>query len=147
MKTYLIPFLLTIILPAILVACNNDKEKVLDLESEVLTLHDEVMPKLDEIMTLKSRLSKKIQRMDSLQNEGVSGNDLAENRMKAVDLNQKLNESDKMMMDWMRGYKGDSAKKLKPAQAILYFENEKKKITVVKDFTLKSIQDTKTYLN
>ncbi len=143
MKNYLIIFVLAFILSA----CNSDKEKVLELEGQVLALHDEVMPKLDEIMTLKARLSKKIQAIDSLQNEGVSGNNLAQNRMQAVDLNQKLNESDKMMMDWMHGYKGDSAKKLKPAQSILYFENEIKKMSGVKEFTFKSIQDAKNYLN
>jgi predicted RNase H-like nuclease (RuvC/YqgF family) len=129
-----------------LLGCNQDKEKVLELETEVLTLHDEVMPKLSEIMTLKSKLSKKIVSMDSLQNEGISGNNLAEQRMKAVDLNQKLNESDKLMMDWMHSYNGDSAKKLKPQQSVLYFENEKKKIIHVKEFTLKSIQDATSYL-
>ena len=127
--------------------CNGDKEKVLELETEVLTLHDEVMPKQSEIMALKSKLSRKIVRMDSLQNEGITGNNLAEERMRAVDLNQKLNESDKLMMDWMHQYNGDSAKKLKPQQSLLYFENEKKKMIHVKEFTLKSIQDATSYLN
>ena len=124
----------------------NDKEKVLDLEAEVMTIHDEVMPQMDDIMTLKSKLSKKIQEMDSLQNIGVSSNTLAEQRIKAVDLNQKLNESDKAMMSWMHAYRGDSAKKLKPQEATMYFEAEREKILLVKQTTLKSIQDAKTFL-
>jgi len=137
----------TLAITILLFGCNKEKENVIELETEVLALHDEVMPKLEEIMTLKSKLSKKILSMDSLQNEGISGNNLAEDRMKAVDLNQRLNESDKLMMDWMHAYNGDSAKKLKPQQSLLYFENEKKKMIHVKEFTLKSIQETKSYLN
>ncbi len=140
-------YLFALALFFLLSGCNGDKEKVLELETEVLTLHDEVMPKQGEIMALKSKLSRKIVRMDSLQNEGITGNNLAEERMRAVDLNQKLNESDKLMMDWMHQYNGDSAKKLKPQQSLLYFENEKKKMIHVKEFTLKSIQDATSYLN
>ena len=84
--------------------------------------------------------------MDSLQNEGISGNNIAEARIKAVDLNQKLNESDKLMMSWMNEYKGDSAKKLKPGEAIAYFENEQKKIEDVKQITIKSINEAKSFL-
>ncbi|WP_149242960.1 viral A-type inclusion protein [Dyadobacter sp. 32] len=140
-------YLFALALSFSLSGCNGDKEKVLELETEVLALHDEVMPKQSEIMALKSKLSRKIVRMDSLQNEGITGNNLAEERMRAVDLNQKLNESDKLMMDWMHQYNGDSAKKLKPQQSLLYFENEKKKMIHVKEFTLKSIQDATSYLN
>ena len=132
---------------SVLLSCaQGDKDKVTELEGEVMTVHDEVMPQMDEIMTLKAKLSRKIVSMDSLQNEGISGNTLAEERIKAVDLNQKLNESDKLMMDWMHEYRGDSAKKLKPEQAILYFENEKKKIESVKQITTKNINDTKAFL-
>ena len=127
-------------------SCGKDTDKVLELESEVMTIHDEVMPRMDDIMTLKAALSKKIMKMDSLQNEGISGNTLAAERMAAADFNQKLNESDKLMMDWMHSYRGDSAKKLKPEQAILYFESEKKKIEDIKLSTAKTINDAKTFL-
>ena len=133
-------------LAAVLFSCGKDKDKVIELEGEVMAIHDDVMPRMDEIMTLKSQLSKKIVKMDSLQNEGISGNTLAEERMKAVDLNQKLNESDKLMMEWMHTYRGDSAKNLKPAEAVLYFETEKKKIEDVKQITIKSIKDAQEFL-
>lgn len=140
--------LLILTLLAVCAACGKDKdqEKIAGLETEVLAIHDEVMPKSADIMSLKSQLSKKIQGIDSLQNVGVSSNTLAEQRIKAVDLNQKLNESDKLMMDWMHGYRGDSAKKLDPKEAITYFEKEKDKILLVKQTTLKSIQEAKTFL-
>jgi hypothetical protein len=140
-------FLILSVLALGLFGCRNDKEKVLKLEAELLALHDEVMVKLDEIMTLKSRLSSKIQSMDSLQNEGISGNDLAQQRMKATEINQKLSESDKLMMKWMQEYNGDSAKNLKPAESILYFEKERAKMEAVKTVTLKTIQEAKDYLN
>lgn len=127
-------------------SCNKDADKVLELEGEVMTIHDEVMPQMDDIMTLKSKLSKKIIHMDSLQNEGIAGNNIAEQRIKATEVNQKLNESDKLMMDWMHEYRGDSAKKLKSEEAILYFEAQKKKIIDVKEITSKNIQEAKSFL-
>ncbi|WP_159466606.1 viral A-type inclusion protein [Dyadobacter sp. 3J3] len=130
-----------------LLSCNKNADKVLELEGEVMTIHDAVMPQMDDIMTLKSKLSKKIIHMDSLQNEGVAGNTIAEERIKATEINQKLNESDKLMMDWMHEYRGDSAKKLKPEEAILYFELQKKKIIDVKEITSKNIQEAKTFLD
>jgi hypothetical protein len=141
-------YLLTVTALFFIYGCdsNAEKDKITGLESEVLTIHDEVMPKMDEIMTLKSQLSKKIQAMDSLQNEGISSITFAEERIKAVDLNQKLNESDKLMMKWMHEYRGDSAKKLKSDQALAYFEKEKEKILNVKQTTIKSIQEAQTFL-
>jgi len=129
-------------------ACGKDKdqEKLTGLETEVLAIHDEVMPQQEDIMSLKSQLSKKIQGIDSLQNVGVSSNTMAEQRIKAVDLNQKLADADKLMMDWMHAYRGDSAKKLEPKEALLYFEKEKERILLVKQATLKSIQEAKTFL-
>jgi hypothetical protein len=138
--------ILTLSLTTVIWGCGQDKEKVTELEGQVLMIHDDVMPKMDEIMTLKMQLSKKILTLDSLQNEGITGNSLAEERMKAADLNQKLNDSDKLMMSWMNEYRGDSAKKLKAEDAILYFENEKTKIEEVKQVTLKSINDAKSFL-
>ena len=139
----LLSFLLTLCF-----ACGKDKdqEKLTNLETEVLAIHDEVMPQQEDIVSLKSQLSQKIQGIDSLQNVGVSSNTMAEQRIKAVDLNQKLADADKLMMDWMHAYRGDSAKKLEPKEALLYFEKEKERILLVKQATLKSIQEAKTFL-
>jgi len=143
MKQYLVLFGMS----CALISCNKDGDKVLELESEVMRIHDDVMPQMDDIMTLKSKLSKRIVRMDSLQNEGVAGNNLAQERIKATEINQKLNESDKLMMDWMHDYRGDSAKKLKPTEAIQYFELQKNKIVEVKEITSKNIQEAKEFLD
>lgn len=143
MKTVLA---ITIMIGLLTGCAKKEEDKVATLENEVLAIHDEVMPKMDSIMLLKSKLSKKIQEIDSLGNVGVSSNTMAEQRIKAADLNQKLNESDKLMMDWMHEYRGDSAKKLKPEQAVLYFESERDKILQVKQLTLKSMQEASTFL-
>ncbi|NIJ52157.1 viral A-type inclusion protein [Dyadobacter arcticus] len=137
-----------LVIVAILPGCGQDakKDKATDLEAEVMTIHDAVMPQMDDIMSLKSKLSKEIQHIDSLQNIGISSNTMAEQRIKAVDLNQKLNDSDKLMMNWMHEYRGDSAKKLKSEEAIAYFEKEREKILLVKQTTAKSIQEAKTFL-
>lgn len=127
-------------------AKNTGEDKLTNLETEVLAIHDEIMPKMDSIMILKSNLSQKIKEIDSLDNVGMSSSTLAEQRIKAVDINQKLNESDKLMMDWMHDYRGDSAKQLKPEQAVIYFETERDKILQVKQLTLKSLQEAKTFL-
>lgn len=141
------PILLSLLASALL-ACGDDKnqEKVTGLETEVLAIHDEVMPRQSDIVSLKSQLSKKIQDIDSLQNLGVSSNTMAEQRIKALDLNQKLVEADKLMMDWMHEYRGDSAKKLDTKQSIQYFEQERERILQVRQATLKSIQEAKTFL-
>lgn len=140
-------YILTATIALSILACNKDRDKVLELESEVLTLHDDVMPRMEDIMNLKTKLSRKIQHMDSLQNEGVAGNNMAEERMKATEINQKLNDADKLMMDWMHEFRGDSAKKLKPDAAIMYFETQKKKIIEIKEVTTKNIDEAKTFLD
>jgi predicted transglutaminase-like cysteine proteinase len=129
-----------------LVACNQDQEKVKELETEVLSIHDEVMPKMDDIMRYKKALSAKITQLDSLQQEGVSSNTLAQERQKAYELTQQLSLADSLMMEWMYRYQGDSAKALAPAEALSYFNQEKEKINRVKEQTNRSIQETEEFL-
>ena len=128
-------------------ACSKDADKVIELEGEVLTIHDEVMPRMEDIVGLKSELNKKIKALDSLQNEGITGNDMAQDRTRALELSNKLDESYNLMMDWMHKYNGDSAKKLNSQQALSYFESEKKRILSVKDLSKKSIEEAKSYLD
>jgi hypothetical protein len=127
-------------------ACSQEEDKVQVLEKEVLAIHDEVMPKMDDIMLLKRQLSVKLKELDSLQQEGVSSNTLAEQRLKMYDLTRQLTQADSLMMEWMYQYRGDSAKALAIPEAIGYFENEKEKINRVKAQTTRSIQQTKEFL-
>lgn len=129
-----------------LVSCNQEKDQVQEAEKEVLTIHDEVMPKMDDVMKLKQGLTARIARLDSMQEDGVSSTTLAEERLKATDLSRQLVLADSLMMEWMYQYRGDSAKALPSDQALQYFSKEKEKITVVKEKTLKSIQEAEGFL-
>lgn len=128
------------------IGCNQEADKVEQMEKEVLAIHDEVMPRMDEIMSLQSKLVKKMASIDSLQQEGASSTTLAEQRLKAFELNRQLKTADSLMMNWMYAYRGDSAKGLQPAEAMAYFEKEKEKIIKVKETTNSSIEDVKTFL-
>ncbi|HEV7349946.1 viral A-type inclusion protein [Telluribacter sp.] len=128
-------------------SCTQDADKVKEIEQEVLDIHDEVMPKMDDVMKLKQQLKTKLANLDSLQQEGISSNTMAEERIKASDLNRQLVLADSLMMEWMYQYRGDSAKALPSDQAMDYFNKEKEKITVVKDKTLKSIKEAEGFLD
>lgn len=138
-------FIVTIAL-ALLVGCNGDAEKVKELETKVMDIHDEVMPKMDVIASLNRELSVKIAELDSLQLEGASSNTLAEERIKAIDLKQQLSSSDSLMMEWMYNYNADSASSLSSEKALDYYRNEIKKISDVKEKTLRSIKDAELFL-
>lgn len=130
-----------------LTGCTGTTENYAALESEVLGIHDDVMPKMDDIMMYSSRLKEKIATLDSLQQEGVSGNTVAELRVKAYDVVRQLEAADSLMMEWMYHYDADSAKLLSDSEARAYFENEKKKILDVKDKTEKSLEEAKNLLD
>lgn len=137
--------LICLIIP-FMISCNRDSDKVDEKEGQVLAIHDEVMQKEEEIISLNGRLRKRIGTLDSLQNEGITGNNLAEDRAKITAIMKKLNESDSLMQAWMHSYNGDSAKKLNTKKALAYFDNEKIKIDKVKALTDKSIEEAKLIL-
>lgn len=139
--------LLVFSLSGILFSCSKDADQIKELEAEVMSIHDEVMPQMDVIMSLRKDISKKIQHLDSLENEGITGNNLAEEKMRAADADHKLSEADKIMMRWMNEFKADSIHKLSASQQLIYFEAEKNKIEEVKIVTQKSINDVKSFLN
>ncbi len=138
--------LLALSLIAVLSACSGASQNYDALETEVLAIHDEVMPKMEDIMHYQNQLRQKISSLDSLEAEGVSGNTLAEERLKANDLIQQLNAADSLMMDWMFYYDADSAKALNPEETLRYFENEKVKILDVKTRTLKSLEEAASFV-
>jgi hypothetical protein len=129
-----------------LAGCNQDADQVKEVESEVLTIHDEVMPKMDDIMRLQKRLNDKMGHLDSLQQEGVSSTTMAQVRVKATELKQQLSTADSLMMEWMYLYRGDSAKALPAGEALRYFNQQKEKLSQVKEQTNKSIQATEEFL-
>lgn len=133
-------------LALVLSACNQDGEKVQEMEKEVMAIHDEVMPRMGTINTLQKSLRSRISSLDSLQQEGVVSNTQAGQRLKALELKLELTTADSLMMDWMYTYRGDSAKALPGPAAMEYFRLEKDKIQLVKERTDKSIEATKEFL-
>ena len=129
-----------------LAACNQDGERVKETEDEVMSIHDEVMPKMQDIMNLQKKLSAKMVELDSLQQEGVSSNTLAEQRVKALDLSRELTTADSLMMDWMHEYRGDSARALPTGDALVYFRLEKDKILDVQKRTNQSVEAAREFL-
>jgi hypothetical protein len=127
-------------------ACDQNADRVKELEKEVMDIHDEVMPKMGEIMALKKGLTQKVAQLDSMQQEGASSTTLAQERQQALDLASRLSRADSLMMGWMYDYKGDSAKALPPAEALEYFRIEKDKIIGVQEATTKSIQEARDFL-
>lgn len=127
-------------------ACNQGGERVEETEDEVMAIHDEVMPKMQVIMNLKKQLSAKLLELDSLQQEGVSSNTLAEQKMKALELSRDLTLADSLMMDWMYQYRGDSAKALPAGDALVYFRLEKDKILDVQKRTNQSLEAARGFL-
>ncbi len=137
---------LTMLAVLSLSACNQGGERVKETEDEVMAIHDEVMPKMQDIMNLKKKLSAKLLELDSLQQEGVSSNTLAEQRVKALDLSRDLTMADSLMMDWMYQYRGDSAKALPAGDALGYFRLEKDKILGVQKRTNQSVEAAREFL-
>lgn len=124
----------------------KSEDKVEELEMQVMDIHDEVMPKMETIVKLTTLLSLKIKQLDSLQQEGVSSNTFAEQRIKAVDLQQQLALSDSLMMEWMYNYKGDSAKALDKEKALDYFKKEMTEIVGLREKTFRTIQEAEAFL-
>ena len=120
-----------------LVACNknkaNDEAQEKKLIDEVMAVHDEVMPKGDELMSLKSKL-------DSVAK-------VSSDSLKIKDLVAGLDSADNQMSDWMEAYDPDIVKGKSHEEIVKYFEEEKGKITQVKNLTNSSIEKAQKFLN
>ncbi len=129
-------------------ACSQVEKKDYEvLDGEILDIHDEVMPKLEDLNHYTEEIRARIVQLDSLQQEGVSSNTFAEQRLKANDLLTKLQVADSLMWDWMRAYEADSAKALAdPEETLKYFRDEKAKILDVKEKTESSIKEAQSFL-
>ncbi len=134
-------------LAALIFSCGEKADRAAKIEEEVLAIHDEVMPKSEELMALDKKLASRLSVLDSLEQEGVSSNTTAEQRIKAAELRARLYEADSLMMEWMHGYtQSDSVKAIGGQAAVDYLEAEKAKILTVKEKTLKSIQEADAFL-
>lgn len=109
-------------------------------------MHDQAMVDLQEIEMLENMYSQKLKLIDSLENEGISGNNFAQDRVKLLEINNKLKESNHQMKLWMHAYKGDSARNLKPEKALVYFESQKEKILKLKITTTQNLTEAKSFI-
>lgn len=137
------------LLTCLTLACNDNaqKETIDKTEKEVFDLHDEVMPKIDDIMKLRKQISQRITALDSLANASPSARLRTDDeKEQAYRLNRQLADADSLMMSWMNGYNGDTLKKLEPTDALHYLEQEKQKITDVKQKINSSIEQARQYL-
>lgn len=99
-----------------------------------MAVHDEVMPKMDTVMTLKSSLDSVLK---------VSS---AADSVKIIALNAALDSADVKMSVWMEEYRPESVKGKDDSTVVKYLENEKVRITLVKEITDKSIENATAFL-
>ncbi len=104
------------------------------LYDEVMNVHDEVMPKMDDIYKLKEQLKKQI----------ADAPDMVQERRKAVETAiLRLDSASDGMMVWMRNF-NPLPDSLGEEQARQYLEDERKKVTQVKEDMLEAIEEAES---
>lgn len=149
MKKLVLTFPAAMLISGILFSCGNSgqQEAIDKTEKEVFAVHDEVMPKIGDIMKLRKELNQLIATEDSLAAASASATVLSdEKKTQATLLSQQLGEADSLMMAWMNGYNADTLKKLESADALRYLEQEKGKVTNVKEKINSSIANARQFL-
>jgi len=113
-------------------SCANDNAKIESLEQDVLTLHDDVMAKMGELAKYEEALAKQIAdttaTLDSL------------GRIELDSTRARVLRAHQGMLNWMRQYNPPEIEKNKEA-AQAYFEEQKEKITRLRDLTNQSIEE------
>ncbi len=124
---------------------HSDKEDITPsgkLYSEVMDVHDNVMPKMDEIMILKGKTNKRIKELDSLTKVNPKLNVKIE-KLKLDSLLTGLQAADDGMMNWMHHF-DPNMKEMKEEKKVRYLEDEKIKITEVKQKTDSILEKAKS---
>ena len=133
-----------LILSVFLFSCKEDRSEVEKVRAEVFVIHDEVMPKMDKLMELREAITQEITIADSIIK--ISKNEtMAVKKSTALSIGQDLDDADREMMDWMQQYKDDSVNTMTKEKAIEYLNFEKKKIIVVRDKMLESINKAQKF--
>lgn len=128
--------LLILFIPLLfLFSCTDDQVKIEKLTEEVIAIHDEVMPKNIDINRVKRRL--KIITQDTTLSEA--------SQQKIQDQILQLTKADQAMTTWMAEYKPPS-KDMSFDAAMKMLNEEKVKITEVKDLMLSSLQNGQNLL-
>lgn len=102
-----------LLLPAVLLACGQDKSIIKEMDEKAIAIHDEVMPKMGEIITLKGEIKAKIESLDSTSTERPALEAAYEGLVKGED----------GMKDWMHNYqKPDFKKSLEELKPVAEFQ-------------------------
>lgn len=124
-----------LLIPAVLMACGQDKSAVKEMDEKAIAIHDEVMPKMGEIIALKGEIKAKIESLDSTSTEKPA--------LEAA--YEALVKGEEGMKDWMHNYQMPDYKKtleeLKPVAEFQLQAIEKVKLQMEK-----SISDAKSLL-
>ena len=105
--------------------------------------HDEVMPKISDIRLLQKQLREELEK-DSIASDSLKKENILE-------LLSKLKKADDAMFDWMNEFKNPHLNqefylKSKDEELLDYLKSEDKKIEVVANQMLESIQLSKNLL-
>lgn len=117
----------------------NPKAKAL------MDLHDNAMPKMEEIMTIKKRLTRVENQLDSL-NGAKPSPQLQKQKQQARDLIQQLVQADKSMMDWMHQYRADTLETLDEHQQEAYIASQTAKMDLVNIQMQDAISKSKEFI-
>ncbi len=131
---YLIP---SLILLLFISACGTKlSEPVEKLFDETMVIHDEVMPEMSTINKAK-KAHRKI----------IKNNDLTpELKTAHLQMIKELEDADDAMMDWMAEFSKPDADQSEK-EALSYLENEKIKISKVRDKMWDAINKSKSMIN
>lgn len=142
-KTYLLTA--TLLTSLLLTNCqkSDNTEQVEQMTEKVLAVHDEVMPRMEEIMTLKGKVSTRI---DSLSKIAPATANLKNQAEEGIAINKALTEADSLMSDWMYQYNGDTLKGMEKGEAQVYLDAQMSKISAVKEKINVSIGRANKYL-
>ena len=120
------------------------------LRDEVLDIHDEVMPKMGEVMSLRKKVLTQSQEL-ALETDANS-----DKISKLESLAADLENANKGMMSWMNdwaktstNYLNDKAQPkdgVETSDVVKFLEDEKERVSEVRDAINKSIKDAKEAL-
>ena len=111
-----------------------DRAKLYD---KVMNIHDDVMPKMANINKIKISLGAQLKNSKNLDDKTT----------KAInDLIAKMDEASKSMFGWMNQFKSPEGR-LSHEEGMKYLEEEKVKITKVKELILNAIAEGEAYTN
>ncbi len=121
MKSFVSKLALVVILgiaSLLVLSCKDaKKEEIAALKSEVMAVHDEMMPQMDEIFRMKKTL---LTMKDTSENTDTTSTERTEKIQSGID---GLLQAEKVMMEWMRAYKGNTIQD--KDSLLLYLREEK----------------------